>query len=149
MTHQADPLYSQRNPYQIFLLGLSIIVSVPLLRGDAGSGVLEHELDNRTVIAWGIGLLVGSVMAFVGEFWPGRQWTSLVLERFGLMLVAGAAAVYAGVVLLSVSDRTDVAYLSAVQLAYALSCGWRCYQITRRLAWIRLVVEDYDREANA
>lgn len=143
-----DPAYLQRNPYQVFLLGLSVLASFPLLQGHASSGVLERELDDRTVAAWGLLLLVGSVVALVGEFMPGYTWLGLVLERTGLAVVGSAAAIYTGVVLVSVSDRTGVAYLTAIQAAYALSCAWRVGQITRRMRWVRRAIEDFNRHAD-
>lgn len=143
--HLEDPLYSQRNPYQLFLLVLSVAAAFPLITGRAASTVLERELSDSVVTLWGIALLVGSVIALIGEVVPGHTWSGLVLERAGLGVVGGAAAVYAGVVLASVDDPGGVVYLIAIQLAYALSCAWRCGQITRRLRWIRAVADDYER----
>lgn len=103
-----DPGYSQRNPHQAFLIGLSIVASLPLLRGQAQSSLLERELDDRTVVLWGGCLLVGSLLALFGEFWPGRTWTGLVLERGGLGLIGGAAAVYAVVTWSSVGNHSPL-----------------------------------------
>ena len=144
----ADPVYTQRDPFETLLLGLSVLASVPLLRGDAGSALLERELDNATVIAWGLALLIGSVLALAGSYWHGHAYAALVVERGGLVLVGGAAAVYALVVLATVDDRGGVAYLTCVQAAYALACGWRCKQITSRLQWIRAMVGNYDDAVN-
>jgi hypothetical protein len=150
-----DPAEQQRNPHQTFLLLLSVGVSWPLAHGRAASGLLERELDDRTVAAWGIALLVGSALALAGQYWTPRphwirrtssstrvlareRWTGLVVERAGLILVTGAAAIYAGVVYLTVDGPIDsVLYILLIQIAYALSCGWRCWQITKRLRWLR------------
>lgn len=114
-----DPLYGQRNPHQAFLIGLSIIASLPLLRGQAQSTLLERELDDRTVILWGCCLLAGSLLALLGEFWPGRTYVGLVLERGGLGLVGGAAAIYAVVTWGSVGEHSPAAEL----LPWALMCA--------------------------
>lgn len=128
-----DPLYSQRNPYQVFLLGLSIIGSIPLLRGYPASSVLASQLSHTAVIFWGTCLLIGSVVALAGEFWPGHTWDGLVIERAGLSLVGLAAAVYAVVVWTSVhgagSDAATVApwaFISAT-CAAAATAVWNAY----------------------
>lgn len=131
-----DPLYAQRNPHQTFLLLLSVLSSVPLLRGQTNSAILERELDDTTVILWGITLLIGSVIALAGSFWPRHTWDALVIERFGLALVGAAALIYSAVVWASASEKGPVAFVVSVTAAYGVSCAWRCWQITRRLRWI-------------
>lgn len=133
-----DPLYKQKSPYQTFLLVLCVISSWPLLRGESGSGALEQELSDPAVILWGVCLLTGSVIALVGEFWAGRTWTALVIERAGLVLVGLAAIIYATVVWLNTETRpADVSFLVSLTSAWGTACLWRCWQITRRLAWMR------------
>lgn len=134
-----DPLYAQRNPFQTFLLTLSLVAAAPLLRGDAGSALLERELPELAVVLWGACLLVGSLLAVVGEFWRGRTWNGLVVERAGLALVGGMAGVYAWIVWRATGSTDEVRYLLAVQVAYAAACAARVVQITRRLRWIRQV----------
>lgn len=136
-----DPIYAQRNTYQTFLLALSILASFPLLHGDPSSALLARVLPNLTVMVWGWTLLAGSVIALVGQFWPGHTWTGLVIERAGITLVGAGAAFYAGVVWYS-ADGHGVAYMVAVTTAYALSCGWRTLQITRRLKWMKGLIQE-------
>lgn len=97
-----DPLYSQKNPHQTFLLALSVLGNLPLLRGDISSAALSSQLSPIAAWTWAACLLVGSLIALGGEFWPGHTWGGLVVERAGLALVAVAAAVYAVVVWVSV-----------------------------------------------
>lgn len=133
-----DPLYSQKNPHQTFLLALSLISAAPLLGGSSGSAALDAHLGHTTVVVWGLCLLVGSAVALVGEFWPGHTWTALVLERAGLGLVGLGAGVYAFVVFTSVPDARFAVSITA---AYAASCLWRVGQITRRLTWLRALIK--------
>jgi len=128
-----DPLYSQRNPHQLFLLVLSVAAAVSLIEGATGSEILDHALDPHAVTLWGACLLVGSLTGLVGMWWP-RTWTGLVVERAGLAIVASAAGIYAWLIY---AAAPTVAYTAFVHLAYALSCFWRVQQITIRLRWVR------------
>lgn len=128
-----DPLYSQRNPHQFFLLALSIVAAIGLVEGATGSNILDGALDANAVTLWGICLFIGSITALVGMWWP-RTWTGLVVERAGLSVVAFAAGIYAWLVY---EAAPDVAYTAFVHVAYSLSCFWRVRQITIRLRWVR------------
>lgn len=138
-----DPLYAQRNPFQTFLLGFGVAASVPLVRGESGSALLEAELSDLAVILWGTALLLGSILGLLGMVWPRhpdtRAWTGLVIERTGLLLVGGVGAVYALAVFQSVDDKADVAYIVGVQSAFVGACLWRVIQISRRMRWWRRV----------
>lgn len=134
-----DPLYSQKNPHQTFLLVFSLYAAAPLLTGrSAGSAVLSEVLNQATLVTWGLCLLIGSLVALVGEFWPGRTWDGLVLERTGVGLVGLGALLYSGVVFFTVDS--DTRYVVGVTTAYGLSCVWRVAQITKRLRWIRSLI---------
>lgn len=139
-----DPLYSQKNAYQTFLLLLSILSSLPLLQGHANSAALDRELDNTTLLLWGACLLGGSVFALLGEFWRGHTWNGLVIERFGVGIVGLAALIYSWVVWRHAGDRADVAFVAAITSAYGLACVWRFGQITRRLRWIKAMKQELD-----
>lgn len=128
-----DPLYSQRNPHQFFLLVLSVVAAIGLVEGATGSLVLDEALNQSAVTLWGVCLLVGSLSALVGMWWP-RTWTGLVIERAGLFVVASAAGIYSWLVY---AAAPDVAYTAFVHVAYSLSCFWRVRQITVRLRWVR------------
>lgn len=128
-----DPLYSQRNPHQFFLLVLSVVAAAGLIEGATGSQILDEALNPNAVTLWGTCLLTGSVTALVGMWWP-RTWTGLVIERAGLAIVASAAGIYAWLVY---AAAPDVAYTAFVHVAYALSCFWRVRQISVRMRWVR------------
>ena len=132
-----DPLYSQRNPHQIFLLVLSVIAAVGLIEGVTGSQILDDALSDPAVSAWGAFLLIGSVTGLIGMWWK-RTWTGLVVERSGLFTVATAATIYS---VLVIRAAPEAAYTAFVHIAYAGSSYWRVVQITRRLRWVRRQVE--------
>ena len=127
-----DPLYSQRNPHQLFLLLLSVAAASQLWNGGAGSPDLDAAMAGWAVKVWGSGLLAGSLVALVGMWWP-RTWTGLVVERTGLVVVAAVAALYAWVL---GTAGSHLWYSVAIHTAYAASCAWRVAQITRRLRWV-------------
>lgn len=137
-----DPLYSQQNPHQTFLLVLSVLSAIPLLRGQTNSALLERELTPTALIAWGACLGVGSAVALVGQFWRGHTWTALGLERAGVGLVGAAIVAYTYVIVAVADDLDDVAYVTSIQTAYAAACLWRVAQITRRRAWLRKLIAE-------
>ena len=137
-----DPIYSQKNPYQAFLVALCIVSSLPLLRGQTSSAVLEQQLGDTMVVTWGATLLVGSLIVLVSEFWRGHTWTALAIERSGLLLVGTGAGIYSVVVWSNAQHIDDIRFIAAVTFAYAGACYWRCLQITRRLRWIRALVAE-------
>lgn len=139
-----DPLYSQKNPHQTFLLIFGLYAAIPLLFGkSSGSGALDAAVDHAVLFTWGAILLAGSAFALVGEFWPGRTYFALVLERTGVALV-GTGALFYVTVLLATTDWNNTRYLVSVIAAYAVSCVWRVFQITRRLAWLRRIISEVE-----
>ena len=139
-----DPLYSQKNPHQTFLLLFSLVASLPvLLAGESISRALDNAVNPVLVTAWAAALCVGSTIALIGEFWRGHTWTSLVLERVGLAFVGVAGLFYS--IVLAVTMGKSAGYVIGVTGAYSLSCLWRVGQITRRLQWIRDLVAEVNR----
>lgn len=122
-----------RNPFEVFLLGLSLASTAPLLRGESGSAALEAALPDLVVIAWGVSLGFGSALALIGLWWRRNPWAARVLERAGLLMVATAALAYMLVILSTVDPLTDALYVAAVQTAYACACLWRSWQLTQWL----------------
>lgn len=132
---QWPPLW---NPFQVFLLGLSVVSSIGLLRGHSGSAVLDDRLPGWEVTAWGLMLVVGSLIALAGGvcYWTARNlMLGLYLERTGLILVGGAAAIYSYVVLQSAASVDGVRWAVTVQSAYAAACFFRAWQDHAAIRW--------------
>lgn len=143
-----DPVYEQKNPYQTALLALCVVASWPLLQGETGSATLERELSEPAVILWGLCLLVGSLIALLGEFWPGRTWTALVIERSGLMLVGLSALIYAVIVWTSVGGAgADAAFIVSLTFGWGLACLWKSWQNTVRLRWMRGLLKELGKDS--
>lgn len=126
------------NPFEVFLLTLSVVSSIGLLRGHSGSAVLDDRLPVWDVVAWGLMLAVGSATALAGIYCyrsRDRLMLGLYLERTGLILVGGAAAIYSYVVLQSAADVDGVRWTVSVQSAYAAACFFRAWQDHRAIRW--------------
>lgn len=123
------------NPFEVFLLGLSLVSSFGLLRGNPGSMVLDEQLNDLVVSLWGVALAAGSVTALAGVFcyrWQDTLMPGLVLERAGLLLVGTAAVVYSGVVLSAVS-LDSARWPVSIQIAFAGACFFRSWQDHRAI----------------
>lgn len=123
------------NPFEVFLLVLSLASSIGLLQGNTGSTVLDAQLNDLVVSLWGIALAAGSILALAGVYCYRREATlmpGLVLERAGLSLVGVAATIYSVVVIYSVS-LSGARWAVSVQIAYAAACFFRAYQDHRAI----------------
>ena len=135
-----DPIYSQKNPHQAFLLLYSILVSLPVIfGGPSGSGSLSAEYGRYGVVAWAICLTVGSSLAAIGEFWRGHTWNALAIEAGGLALLVLGGVIFS-VALAAQGD--DARSVSLLVLSYSGACFWRVCQCLRRLAWIYSLVQE-------
>jgi hypothetical protein len=126
------------NPFEVFLLVLSIVSSAGLVRGHSGSAVLDERLPVWEVGAWGLMLASGSLIALAGIYCyrsRRRLMLGLYLERTGLILVGGAAAIYSYVVFLSAADVDGVRWAVTVQTAYSAACFFRAWQDHRAIRW--------------
>lgn len=136
--HHMPPWPPAWNPFEVFLLVLSLLSSVSLLQGTTGSAILDQRLNPVDVVGWGLCLAGGSVLALAGVYcYRGRRrlMMGLYLERAGLVLVGGAASLYTYVVLHSAADIGDARYASAVQIAYASACFFRAWQDHQAIRW--------------
>lgn len=119
------------NPFEVFLLTLSLVSSIGLLRGHSGSALLDERLSDFAVTLWGTCLMAGSGLALAGVYCYRKVDTlmpGLYLERAGLTLVGAAATAYSYVVLQQASDVDGVRWAITVQIAYAAACWFRAWQ---------------------
>lgn len=133
------------NPFEVFLLGVSLVSSIGLIQGKSGSALLDTRLNDIAVAMWGAALLIGSALALAGVWCyrrPTRLVTGLYLERSGLLLVGTAAAIYSFVVLYTAADVSGVRFTASVQIAYATACYFRSWQGHRALAVVKAIYRD-------
>lgn len=136
------------NPFEVFLLVLSLVASIGLLQGNSGSAVLDQHLSPLAVSLWGASLAVGSALALAGVWCyrtPLRLVSGLYLERAGLLLVGAAAGLYSFVVLYSAASVSGVRWSVTVQVAYAAACLFRAWQDHRAIALTKRVYRNLKR----
>lgn len=132
-----DPLISQRNPFEVFLLVVALAMGALSLFGHTVSGSVDGQ-SSVFVIVWAICLVVGAGVALCGVAMPlPKVDIGLHLERFGLIVMTGAVFVYAYV-------ATDAlgwgaAWPVSQNIAFGLACVVRVAQITRRMHWAATV----------
>lgn len=128
-----DPLISQRNPFEVYLLFIALVVSVLSLFGVKVSVALDVQ-STAVVFLWSVMVAVGSLAGLFGVLLPlSVLGISLQLERFGMILMAGGVLVYAA--LAAHSQGFSAVWASGVNTAFGLACINRVVQITRRYKW--------------
>lgn len=130
-------LDSGRNPFEVFMLVVSIASGIPLVLGHIVPGSTAALLNPALLVVWAVILIVGSTITLAGAFWPGRRGDiGLLVEQFGLVVVGVGVIVYtAGLLLAATGSGRWVA--AGVAGAYGLACWYRAWQIQK---WVRAVV---------
>jgi hypothetical protein len=127
-----DPLRAGRHPFQIYLLGLSVISGAPILLGSIGAESVERQLPFWLAFCWGLALLVGAGIALIGCYWPGDYVNALTIERVGLAVIGAAAIVYGVVIMFDNSNSIPSRIIPvAIILAYGFACLRRARDIGR------------------
>lgn len=138
-------LDSGRNPFELFVLGLSLLTATPLLWGAPPPGSTTELLGPLLVRVWSWILVVGCFVALVGIWWTLWRWvgplhpraaTGLLIEQFGLVVVGVGDVIYAIGAFNIADGRARLA--GGIVLGFGLACCWRAWQIQR---WVRAIVE--------
>lgn len=92
----ADPM-GERNPFQVYMLLLSLLSGFTTLLADvpATTGSIEYYLNRWEEIVWATLLILGSASTLVGMFWYGTERDALLVKRLGLTTLSVPLAVYA------------------------------------------------------
>jgi hypothetical protein len=98
---------SDRHPFEVYLLALTLLASVPASFGLAPApATIRVQLDPTMARVWAISLTVGAVTALVGLSWKrpkhGLSVNGLLLEQVGLTFVGAATVFYAACAFYSV-----------------------------------------------
>lgn len=94
MPYRTDPRFAGRHPFEIFMLILAAITSVPTLLGLATEpGTIEAALPPWAVFGWQVILAFGSVGSLVGIYLRNRA-TGLIIEQLGMAFVGVASLIY-------------------------------------------------------
>jgi len=125
--YRTDPLRSGRHPFQLFVLFLAWLVSLPTLFGAAPTpGSINATLPAWLAFSWSVALAAGAGIALVGVFLLNRP-IGIILEQLGLGIFGIASVVYTAAALKSLG-------LAALQPAgivagFGAACLWRYFQL--------------------
>jgi hypothetical protein len=137
--YTTDARFSGRHPFQIFILFLILLVSVPVLFGVAARpGSITQILPPPAGLIWSMVLAAGSGAALHGVYWKNRA-KGLIVEQLGLGLVGMASGVYGIAIMLAGPTGSGVA--AALTIGLAGACFWRYFQIQKLLNRVKLEAE--------
>ena len=123
-------LRSGRSPFELFLLGACVISGLAgLVAPTSTSSALAHLLPTWVVMAWSAGLVIGGVVSITGVLMRGL--TALLVERIGLVGLAGFSVLYSAVIVAELGLRATFTALFIA--AFAAACVGRFWQINRDL----------------
>jgi len=139
-----------RYPYEIYLLCLCVITSLPSALGYAkGPNSIESQLPPWQVKIWTFSLLLGSITALVGIMWSQRnaksQVTALLIEQLGLIVCGFAGLIYATSIILSIGMGGLVPF--GMVLGFSLASfaqAWMIHTALDRALALRAVVQQGD-----
>lgn len=99
MPYRTDARLSGRHPFEIFMLVLASLTSLPTVLGRAAKPPsITEALPPLAQFLWALILCLGSTGALVGIWWHNRA-TGLVVEQLGLALVGITSLIYVVVAL--------------------------------------------------
>lgn len=129
--YRVDARLSGRHPFELYILYLAFITSLPiLLRIAPAPGSVREALPALVPTVWALTLAGGSAVALVGIYWRERA-TGLILEQLGLALVGVASLIYCVSVLYVVGSSAG--FTVAIVGGFGVSCLRRYWQIQRIL----------------
>lgn len=121
------------NPFEAYLLGAAVVQGAVVLIGWARPTSIELALPLLLRILWAGLLLTGGAVALLGLYWP-NPLTGIEIKRPGLVAVGTATLTY-GIALVPLGPAGLVA--ATANVAFALACGVRVWQVTRRVNEVR------------
>jgi hypothetical protein len=146
----ARTLDSARGPFELFVLGMGLVVGSPLLIGSPAPGTTAELLGPLWSRVWGYVLVVGCLVALIGAWWTWWRWldrwrpgfhprydTGLLIEQVGLVAVGVGTVIYAvGVMHNGGPGRLIPAALVG---GFGLASWYRAWLIQR---WVRATIAE-------
>jgi hypothetical protein len=130
---------SDRHPFEVYLLALTLLASVPASLGFAPApATIRVQLDPTMARVWAISLTVGAVTALVGLSWKrpkhGLSVNGLLLEQVGLTFVGAATVFYSACAFYAVglSSIIPVGTVMAFGVA-SFRQAWKIHRILKVL----------------
>lgn len=131
----ADRKWGYRPVHHVFelvFLVVAVLVGLPVALGAVPAPQTTASFLQPGLLAvWGWMLLVGAGIALLGLLWAGRVVSGLVIEQVGLIVLAGAVALYvAGA---AVNVQLAAAVPIAIVGAFGLACALRSVQLRQEI----------------
>lgn len=125
--YRVDARLSGRHPFEIYLLYLTLLTSLPTLLGiTPRPGSIEHAMPGWLQLAWSVTLTLGAANALGGIYLPRRD-IGLIMEQLGLALVGTAAVIYFIVAI--VDNGVDALQPLAIVGGFGAACLKRAWDI--------------------
>lgn len=123
-------LRSGRSPFELYLLAACVLSGLSGLVAPASSaGAVSRLLPHWIVIIWSSGLVIGGSVSITGVLLRGVR--SLLVERIGLIALAGFAVTYSAAAIAVAGLAATFASLFVA--AFGAACVGRFWQIGRDL----------------
>lgn len=133
MPYTAERVRS-KHPFELLFLGMSFATAVSgIASHSVRPGSIEEGVGQTGTTGWYVLLLLGSLAALMGIFWPERA-TGLVLEEMGL-LAAGLCTIFYAIVVVFIIGAGG-GYAAGLLASYGTAAVCRSWQIRRFLATV-------------
>lgn len=143
MAMKPDPMGDRRNPFQVYLLALTILSGIStMLPGRSTTSSVQRYLDHPYDVIWGALLTLGAALTLLGMYWQGDARDGLVFKRTGLAGLVIPAAVYGIILIALVGVGAFLAGFTILGFAVACFVQWRrVHHHTKTLIHIQEVQE--------
>lgn len=132
------PLKWARSSLQSYFLGLIVVTGVLIATGISRNPAIA-EMGEPYATIWGICLSVGAATALIGGYWR-EQLTGMLIERSGILLLGGSAALWAILVALKTHANSPATVLFTS--AFAFACFRHVRYINQHMNLILKAVAD-------
>lgn len=139
-----------RQPFELFVLVLGLVVGWPLLLGAPTPGSTTELLGPVWARVWAWILVIGCLIALIGVWWTWwnrlQRWfprislrtsTGLLIEQVGLVAVGVGTLIYAIGVVSAAGGDTGRFVPAGLVAGLGMACVWRAGQIQR---WVRATI---------
>lgn len=134
-----DPMGEPRNPFQVFLLLVSLLNGTASLFGSYGAGSVAQYASNINLFIWGFLLFIGSLATLMGMYWLGDKRDGLLVKRMGLVALASPTLIY-GIILLMSSDG-HARYAGMIMMGFTLAAAIQAHRVNSHIKAIIQLTE--------
>ena len=127
MPYRVDDRKLGRHPFELFILYLCVVSSIPTILGlSPEPGSVEDALPAWLATTWSWTLFLGSVITVAGIYWKNRA-SGLIAEQLGLLVTGVAAIIYVGCALTIVGSA--VQQPAGIIAGFGIACLLRAHDL--------------------